>query len=223
MVSVVLGTRFGIAKRYYEIVLCILNLLLIGGCSQAVYVRSDAPPSQNIAVPFPPQRADHENAVDSPWRADVLKIAKSLVGKKAMVEPGRKFRRDCSGTVRGIYELAGLSLKAATSRAKQTDTKTIFDYVQQNGEITNESPAIGDLIFFDKTYDFNKDGKWNDPLTHVGVVTEISDDGEIRYVHYSHGRIVESTMQDNLRRNKKNPKGSTGADLFAGFGKLKKT
>src|SRR5690606_3802041 len=61
-------------------------------------------------------------------------------------------------------------------------------------------PRIGDLAFFDNTYDRDGDGRWDDELTHVAVVVEVEADGTIRMAHdgTSRGRT-------ELRMNLKHP------------------
>jgi hypothetical protein len=60
-------------------------------------------------------------------------------------------------------------------------------------------PVTGDIIFWDNTYDRNEDGRWNDPLTHVGMVMNVSTTGDVEYVHlnYRRGIIIENM---NLRQ-----------------------
>jgi len=59
-------------------------------------------------------------------------------------------------------------------------------------------PAVGDLAFFDNTYDRNRDGRLNDDLTHVGIVIAVDSDGTITLAHggTSSGR---SELKMNLR------------------------
>jgi hypothetical protein len=62
----------------------------------------------------------------------------------------------------------------------------------------NRLPLPGDLVFWDNTYDRNGNGRWDDDLTHAGIVVSVDDDGTIHYVHhnYRRGIVVE---QMNLR------------------------
>jgi hypothetical protein len=48
-------------------------------------------------------------------------------------------------------------------------------------------------VFWDDTYDADGDGRWDDPLTHVGMVTQAGADGTVSYVHlnYRKGIVVE--------------------------------
>jgi hypothetical protein len=46
-------------------------------------------------------------------------------------------------------------------------------------------PKAGDLVFFNNTWDMNRNGKWDDPLTHVGMVTGVEEDGTVVYIHHA--------------------------------------
>ncbi|MBA7535635.1 hypothetical protein ES705_27893 [subsurface metagenome] len=54
-------------------------------------------------------------------------------------------------------------------------------------------PEVGDIIFWDNTYDRNEDGRLNDPLTHVAMVVTAKKDGTIEYIHHNYrkGIIIE--------------------------------
>lgn len=60
-------------------------------------------------------------------------------------------------------------------------------------------PDLGDLAFFDDTWDRNGNGLLDDALTHVGVVIAVDDDGTVTLAHAgtSKGR---STLRMNLKR-----------------------
>lgn len=154
------------------------------------------------------------------WRKLIIDAANQAIGEKEISHNGRYFRRDCSGTVRGIFEIAGLSLNAARGKKSQSDTKTLYDFANKVGHISQTEPEVGDLVFFHNTYDVNRDGRMNDDFSHVGVVTEIQEDGTVVFVHHSRGMIIRSKMSDNLRRRTRKSKGKTASELFAGFGKI---
>jgi len=203
---------------------------------------------RNLRVPageraaLPPLEAPIETKEEkTPDPSDVgqriAEAAKSVVGQTQVKAEGKYFRRDCSGTARGIYQLAGLDLGFEPSIARENDSKSLYRLMEKNGEIANE-PKVGDIVFFDNTYDVNRDGKENDPLSHVGVVESILEDGTILFVHYMGRSIIRSRMNlafpakqlhpetgerinHMLRRRGSKHKGSTAAQLFAGFGRLK--
>jgi hypothetical protein len=51
---------------------------------------------------------------------------------------------------------------------------------------------------FDDTYDRNDNRRNDDPLTHVGVVTDVFEDGTVEFIHVGSGRVKRSHM--NLAR-----------------------
>ena len=43
------------------------------------------------------------------------------------------------------------------------------------------------MVFFDNTYDKNRNKRWDDPLTHVGLVGNLTPDGTVTYIHGNTG------------------------------------
>ena len=101
------------------------------------------------------------------------------------------FRDDCSGYVEAVFARAGLPLRGSTA--------SIYDLAEDQGVLHHrKEPRVGDLAFFDDTYDRNHNGKRDDPLSHIAVVLEVRDDGTILLGHggTSRGR---TTLTMNLR------------------------
>jgi hypothetical protein len=65
----------------------------------------------------------------------------------------------------------------------------------------------GDLVFFDNTWDFNGDGKLNDPLTHVGVVERVKADGTVVFISRVTTTIARYRMNLGLPHVHKTAKG----------------
>lgn len=130
-----------------------------------------------------------------------------------------RFRPDCSGAVRTIYARKGIWLGNSPKHG-ESDTAAIYTFVKEHGQIFTSHPKVGDLVFFDNTYDRNRDGQMNDRLTHIGIVDKIQSDGTIIFKHYLHHRMRRSKMTDMLRRPTKENKGATAGELFVGFGRL---
>jgi len=75
---------------------------------------------------------------------------------------------DCSGLIAYLHEQIGITSLGTIK--SQNDAQMQYNYVASiNGLTTNPSP--GDLVFFQGTYDKNKDGVVNnsDGVTHVGI------------------------------------------------------
>ena len=86
------------------------------------------------------------------------------------------FRADCSGFV-----------EASTARASAPltgNTASLWELANAaNATHRRKRPRLGDLAFFDDTHDRNKDGRRNDPLTHIAIVVGLEPDGTILLAH----------------------------------------
>lgn len=168
-------------------------------------------------------------------RTIIAQTASSIVGKRSIDVNGHKARADCSGTIRAVYELVGLPLGTVELDGRPNDTKIIYSWLGGVGNLRTENPQPGDLVFFDNTHDQNKDGATNDPLSHIGVVESVEDDGTVVFVHRIGPGIVRqrlnltnptlhkdpvtgNVINDYLRRRQKGQPSRTTGELFVGFG-----
>jgi cell wall-associated NlpC family hydrolase len=127
-------------------------------------------------------------------RAKLVEGANLVLGKTSLRVNGKSFDLDCSGTVRAIYWYAGIDLARDFSRYSGNGVARLFSSLDAKQLLYNtRSPLSGDLVFWDNTYDMNRDGIWNDFLTHVGMVVGTAGDGTISYVHYhdKRGIVIE--------------------------------
>ena len=95
------------------------------------------------------------------------------------------FRADCSGFVSAVFSEVGVDMDHTV--------ETVWSQAVDHGAVHyDQTPRVGDLVFFDDTHDRNGDGWWNDSLTHVGVVLDVEPDGTILFAHdgTSAGRSV---------------------------------
>lgn len=137
------------------------------------------PPPPSAAAGAPPE----PDGGISPFVASVLDAADHYLRH-------RPARDDCSGYVCAVYTRAGLTLRG--------DTRTLWKEAQALGAVYDDlTPRVGDLAFFDNTYDRNGNGRWDDPLSHVAVVLSVDPDGTVTLAHggTSKGR---TTMRMNL-------------------------
>lgn len=168
-------------------------------------------------------------------RSRVAESAKALVGQRSVVVAGERYRFDCSGVARGIYARAGFPLGGAPSFRGENDVSVLYRFVRESGSLRRSDPLVGDLVFFDDTYDRNGDGLRNDPLSHVGVVEEVLDDGTVVFVHHAAGGILryrmnlarpnvrrdeqtKRTLNHYLRRAEGGQPAKTTAQLFVAYG-----
>jgi hypothetical protein len=133
------------------------------------------------------------------------------VARRAVTRPIRLQRRDCSGFVEAVLRRAGTPQRG--------NTKSFYlDAVREKR--VRRRPRLGDLVFFDRTYDRNRNGRTDDVLTHIAIVTAIHRDGTVVMAHRGSSGIRSLRM--NLRKPAlhKGPNGKIYNDFLAekGFG-----
>lgn len=127
--------------------------------------------------------------------SNVIKISKESIGM-TVVPPveGVKFTSDCIGFVRYVYYRAGLDLLTAYGNGRG-GVSSLYDGLEKYGFIYDtRDPRPGDIVFFDNTYDVNRDGRWNDPLSHIGIITKIGKHNTAFYIHFATGGVNEERM-----------------------------
>jgi hypothetical protein len=127
-----------------------------------------------------------------PSRSAIVESATRLIGARTITSQGKRIAYDCAGVTRAIFLQHGIDLYRGTfNDSKGNGVRLIHDHVLLYGTLhrgSNVSP--GDLVFFDNTWDFNGDGKVNDPLTHVGIVERLEPDGTVVFISRV-GKAVE--------------------------------
>ncbi len=121
---------------------------------------------------------------DHAWAAD-------LVGQSRLTALGEVYRNDCSGMVEAAYARAGTTLSGSS--------KDLYELASDRGLLhSHKLPQVGDVAFFDDTYDRNGNGRRDDELTHVAVVESVGADGTIVMVHKGSSGVTRINM--NLKR-----------------------
>lgn len=141
------------------------------------------PPVEQPRTPTAARLGEHSLARQQS-RADIVRTAARLVGAKTVEANGRRIAYDCAGVTRAIFLEHGIDLyDSGISDPKANGVRLIYAHVRQHGTL-HQGPVVhpGDLVFFDNTWDYNGDGKLNDPLTHVGVVERIEPDGTVVFI-----------------------------------------
>lgn len=168
-----------------------------------------------------------------------MRTAAKLVGATTIQVNGRRIAYDCAGVTRAIFLAHGIDLyESRTTDPKANGVRLIHQHISQRGKL-HEGPAAhpGDLVFFNNTWDYNRDGLINDPLTHVGIVERQEPDGTVIFISRVAGAIERYRMNlalpqvhktaegrilnDYIRRKEIEDPPSTGylaGQLFAGFG-----
>lgn len=144
-------------------------------------------------------------------RAEVVEVAKALVGKRSVTIDGRSYPADCTGLVSGVYAKLSVSLLDEAQPGDNAVT-AMYRFTQRHGRVFDKGrPAPGDLVFFRETYDQNKDGRANDGLTHIGIVEEARTDGTVIVIHRVTRGVVRYHM--NLLRPSERRDPATGRVL----------
>lgn len=137
-------------------------------------------------------------------------------------EVGRPFQGDCSGFVLRLLARAGVRPSLAPARSR---SESLFHASRRV-----EAPRPGDLAFFHDTYDRNRDGRANDPYTHVAVVEKVEGTAVLLLHRGARGverfrmdltRPADPEANDPVRFTRaKDPSGTRrlAGQLFAAFG-----
>ena len=195
----------------------------------------EEPPSKNQSIIKTNQQKIQKDTVTPTVNSNHQKIQKKLVqaaqsflGAKKLLVEGEAFRYDCSGFVAAVYAKAGIPIVSGSSGYLQEQSK------KYNVFSKNTTPNIGDVVFFNNTYDRNKNGKRDDGVTHVGIVEAVDATGLITMIHLGNTGIVRIYMNftdpnrhngfdgelwnSYLRVNKKNDHGpNLAGQLWSGF------
>lgn len=117
----------------------------------------------------------------------VVSNALSLQGRYSFpARDGKRFTSDCIGFVRYVYYLSGIDLVEVYGNGRGGVSSLYDGLLKRRFVYTNILPVSkGDLIFFDNTYDVNRNGRWDDPLSHVAIVIDVDKHGTITYIHHS--------------------------------------
>ena len=103
----------------------------------------------------------------------------------------RSYCLDCSGVMLAVYYSAGINLEKCYTSYEGNGVKRLYSCLRDNKLILNSKvPKVGDLIFWDNTYDRNGDGKFNDYFAHTGMVVDVADDGTITYAHHNYRKGI---------------------------------
>lgn len=224
-------------KLYYA---SISRMFLIGfivaiatlvGCATSMKDRAQRPPVRGQAC--------CQSVEASSRRAAIVHTASKLVGATVIQVDGKRIAYDCAGVTRAIFLEHGIDLYDGSSPdPKANGVRLIHHHISRHGKF-HQGPAVrpGDLVFFDNTWDYNRDGIINDPLTHVGIVERQDPDGTVIFISRVAGAIERYHMNLALPHSHKTAEGRilndyirrkdldhpfdaaylTG-ELFAGFG-----
>lgn|GEM_PF-1297340 len=157
----------------------------------------DSGDSGSVLSPASPEQQEDDTPPAIVTSADGLKIASDAsakVGASSVNAPGQRFNEDCSGFTRAIYSANGVDLFADGVRPGENGVTAIYRFVSRRGGLHDDEPLPGELVFFRNTTDYNRDGRENDGLTHIGIVESVEPGGTVHVIHRNSRGIVRENM-----------------------------
>lgn len=183
----------------------------------------------------PVERLEYAPAHFDPTDRRLAALDGARVAEIAAGYLGTRAGRDCSGFVSLVYRELGIDLFGEGGLRGDNGVRILWRFAERRGGLHRRGdPAPGDLVFFDNTYDRNRDGRRNDPLTHVGIVERVEGD-RIFFLHLGSRGVVRSVMSlaapdvrsrdgeflnDYIRFGRRGPSDRLAGSLFAGFARL---
>lgn len=171
------------------------TLLAFGsGCMGTHKKLPDAPSKTRTKA----RRKDHrpEQRDGALARVQAVQTARALVGQRRVVISGQPYRSDCSGLVCAVYSAQGVQLPLSPSPTPRVSaSQSIYLAAVEHYHVFKRGlPRPGDLVFFGNTYDANRDGRFNDDVTHMGLVESVENDGTVVILHFASGRVKRGRM-----------------------------
>ncbi|MBQ9394390.1 MAG: hypothetical protein IJU23_02595 [Proteobacteria bacterium] len=166
--------------------------------------------------------------------ADGTPVTKSKQADIPAVNPGAAPHTLPMTYVMALYKLNGVDLSKV--KAPMPTIAELYQHAfSQKLVYQSTHPSIGDLVFFHNTFDRNRDGRWNDWHSLVGIVESIDKDETISVLIYRQDKIERihlnlkypelqtgrkgQELNSQIRANEGAQIG-TASKLFAGFANL---
>jgi len=195
-----------------NLTLCLLGFLLFSDCAgiSAQSLRVTVPGSKPAAerntgssaesgkapVESPATSKPGDSASLSAIQEKLLASARKSLGTfSSQYVNGKSYPADCTGSILAIYARAGFALDKEFAAYTGGGVTRLYKSMTAKKLLT-ETPSIGDIIFWDNTYDRDEDGRIDDELTHLGMVYDVSKDGVVTYIHYDYQRGVVLAYMD---------------------------
>ncbi len=140
-------------------------------------------------------------------RKKIANTAKAFIGKRNLTVKGKRFNFDCSGLVLAVMKANNITIfeKQAVKIKGANGVKIIYDTLKKYNRIfrSDRRVKIGDFIFFNNTYDKNRNNRLDDFLTHIAIIVAIHKDKTIKYVHRSSRGIEYGYMNIRIKHKHK--------------------
>lgn len=175
-------------------------LFIMATIAIATLVGCATQPAERPRASLPTERACCQSGERTPSRSAIVRTAAKLVGAKTIKSNGRHIAYDCAGVTRAIFLKHGIDLyDGDASDPDANGVRIIHSHIEEQGTF-HQGPVAhpGDLVFFNNTWDYNGDGKVNDPLTHVGIVERQESNGTVIFISRVAGAIERYRMNLGL-------------------------
>ena len=162
-----------------------LFLPLIASCTTIPGENS----ANNLTINTKPQRPEDLTSIQNKLIASADNYLGTTVGP--LLADDRSYCLDCSSALLAIYYRAGIDLEKCYTGYEGNGVKRLYSCLRDHKLIYNAKiPQVGDLIFWDNTYDRNEDREFNDYFTHAGMVVAVARDGTITYAHHNYRKGI---------------------------------
>ena len=175
-------------------------LLIMATIAIVTLVGCTTPPVERPRASAPEALHCCRSVERAPSRNAIVRTAAKLVGAKTIESNGRRVAYDCAGVTRAVFLKHGIDLYGGEpSDPHANGVQIIHEYIRQQGTFY-QGPVVhpGDLVFFNNTWDYNGDGKVNDPLTHIGIVERQEPNGTVVFISCVTGAVERYHMNLGL-------------------------
>jgi len=168
------------AYRLFNLLIPAAALLMFSACATVPAPVQNAGESQNSSPVA-------DTAGLTPMQDRLVEAAYWARGRNDVSCNNRSFALDCSGVISAVYWKAGIDLQKAYPLYTGSGVTRIYRYLEDKKLLYRpDAPAPGDIIFWDNSYDKNGNGLADDELTHIGMVVELSPEGDVTYIHHDY-------------------------------------
>jgi probable lipoprotein NlpC len=143
-------------------------LLMVLGVSCALLIT-------NCGI-FQPKKVENATRYDNRTVSTVVQKARSYMGAPYKYGGTTASGFDCSGLVTVAFQSVNLALPRSS-----------YDMAEIGRAINVKDIKVGDLVFF-------VTNKNSDRISHVGIVTEVKKDGDIKFIHASDSGVREDSL-----------------------------
>jgi cell wall-associated NlpC family hydrolase len=148
--------------------------------------------------PVVQKKSENKDLPISVTQEKIVRAARSFLGAKHLRVGEKTFGYHCSGYVAATFTKAGIQLEGST--------KHLYQQAKKDGYLSTIAQP-GSIVFFDNTYDANKNGRFDDPLSHVAIVERVYSDGRVQMIHLGSKGVMQLTLNLNNPAVYKSPEG----------------